>query len=63
MEEEIEELESENCDIERRIEFDLSWTCKKCGEENTEYDIPIEHLMIVNCGNCGKRYEYFYEPY
>lgn len=63
MEDEIEELEDENCDIETRTEFDLGWICKKCGEQNREYDIPIENLIIVNCNNCGKRYEYFYEPY
>ena len=61
--EEIEELEEESCEVETRTEFDLSWTCKKCGEENVEYDIPAETPMIVDCNNCGKRYEYYYQLY
>lgn len=61
--ENIEELEEINCEIETRTEFDLNWTCASCKEENTEYDIPIEQLIICTCSNCGKRYEYYYEPY
>lgn len=59
----IEELEEVNCEIEARTEFDLNWTCTNCKEENTEYDIPIEQLIICTCNKCGKRYEYYYEPY
>jgi len=52
--EEIEELDDENCEIETRVEFDLNWTCSKCKEDNTEYDIPVEQLIICTCNNCGK---------
>lgn len=62
MEEFIEELEEENCEVETRTEFDLYWTCKNCGKEHTEYDI-YTGLIRLNCDNCGKKYEYYYDPY
>ena len=61
--EDIEELDEENCEIETRTEFDLNWTCDNCKAENTEYNIPIEQLIICICDKCKKRYEYLYEPY
>lgn len=60
---ELEELEEENCEIETRTEFDLTWTCANCKREHIEFDIPIEELIILTCDKCGKRYEYYYEPY
>lgn len=60
---EIEELEDEYCEVEPYTTFDLNWTCKERLEDNTEYDIPIAKAILCECSNCGKKYEYFYEPY
>ena len=61
--EDIEELQEENCEIETRTEFDLNWTCANCKREHIELDIPIRELTIFTCHKCGKRYEYYCEPY
>lgn len=60
---EIEELDDEYCEVEANTTFDLAWNCKECKEDNIEYDIPIAKLILCECGNCGKKYEYYYDPY
>lgn len=59
----IEELDEEYCEIDERMEFDLNWTCPNCKKENTEYDIPVETLIICTCENCNKNYEYYTQVY
>ena len=31
--------------------------CPNCGEEETEYDENPEDSKIIECSNCGKKYE------
>lgn len=59
----MEELDEKCCEITTRTEFDLSWTCPNCNEENTEYDISVETLMICTCDKCHKKYEYYTQIY
>ena len=61
--EDIEELDEENAEVEEYISSDLSWTCKKCGKENVEYNIPTFEQVICVCTACGKKYEYYHYPY
>ena len=61
--EEIEELDEECCEINERMEFDLSWTCPNCKAENTEYDIPVETSLLCTCYNCKKSYTYYTQIY
>ena len=64
MEEELEELvEDEDFEVEQRVEDDLCWKCKNCGEENVEYDIAYEEEIICKCDKCGKKYSAYYSPY
>lgn len=60
---EIEELDEKCCEIDTRTEFYLNWICPNCKEENTEYDIPVETLIICICENCNKKYEYYASVY
>lgn len=60
---EIEELEEDDYETYEKIETDLGWTCKNCGEHNTEYNIPYEEVVICTCDNCGKKYSVWYCPY
>ena len=62
-ENDIEELDDEYAEVEPDVNFDLSWKCKKCGNENVEYNIPIYERIICTCEKCNKQYEYYYEPY
>ena len=61
--EEITELDEEYVEVTPDITFDLGWTCPNCGQNNVEYDIPIAKTIECNCEKCGKKYEYFYDPY
>ena len=63
MEEIIEELDDEDFEVEAITKFDLSWTCKECGANNCEYDIPFEEKIICECEECGKKYKAYYCPY
>ena len=61
--EEIEELDDEDYETELVTRTDLTWTCKNCGEVDTEFDIPFEKEIIVKCEKCGKKYSVYYCPY
>ncbi len=64
MKEELEELvENKDFEVEQRVENDLSWKCKNCGQENVEYDIAYEEEIICECSECGKKYSAYYCPY
>lgn len=61
---ELEELvEDEDFEVEQRVENDLYWRCKNCGEENAEYNIAYEEEIICECSECGKKYSAYYCPY
>ena len=62
-EEEREELSEEDYETGERTETDLFWTCKNCGKNNAEYNIPYEEEIICECYNCGKEYSVWYCPY
>lgn len=36
---------------------------KERKEENMEYDIPVETLILCTCENCNKKYEYYTSVY
>lgn len=58
-EEDIEELDYENAEIEYIVRLDLNWTCKSCGAENCEYDVPGDGNIICICTECQKKYQYY----
>ena len=58
-EKEIEELEDEDVEVEYVTRLDLNWTCKSCGAENSEYDIPGDGNVICICEECNKKYQYY----
>ncbi len=63
IEEEYEELSEEDYETEERTETDLFWTCKNCGTNNAEYNIPYQEEIICECYKCGKKYSAWYCPY
>lgn len=63
MKEDIEELDVDDYETKERTETDLFWTCKNCGANNTEYEIPYEEEIICECYKCGKKYSVSYCPY
>lgn len=55
----IEELTDDDVDLVECVSFDLQWTCPKCKEDNTEYDVTTDGIVECQCDACGKKYTYY----
>ncbi len=53
----IPQIDIEDEDIEVEISINVNHKCPYCGHEDTEFDENTEDSKIIECSNCGKKYQ------
>lgn len=53
-------IEIENEDVEVEMIVNVTHKCPYCENEDIEYDENTEDSKIIECSNCGKKYQIYW---